>query len=207
MGWFDSFFHPEQAYESAENALQKGYGESQGYLKPWINQGQQQYGALMGARDKLLNPAALTNEWSNAYEASPYAKQLLNQNMEQGQEAASQMGLNGSSAALGNIQTGAGNIVKSDRENFLNRLMQQYMQGIGIGTNIYGTGASAGSTGSANALTQAQNMAGLEYGREAAPGKMFGQMLGYGANFIPGAQGASAFMGAANKFNPFGGGA
>lgn len=229
MGWFDSFFHPENAYkkaqesanagyQSATDAANKGYGEAQAYLNPYIQQGQQQYGNLMGAENALLNPEALLSKWSSGYQQSPYAQQLLGENMSQGQEAASQMGLNGSSAALGNIQQGAGNIVSKDREGYLDRLMKQYIEGIGLGKNIYDTGANAGSVASNNAMTHGTNMgnqafehgnniAGLRYGEQAAPGNLFGKILGAGANMIPGiaaTQGIQSWLGSANKFNPWG---
>jgi hypothetical protein len=91
-------------------------------------------------------------------------------------------GLLGSSAALNNVQTSASNIMQSDRQQYLDSLMQKYMASIGIGQNLYGVGATAGNQASSNALNQGQNQAGLTYGANAAPGAMFGKLAGAGAD-------------------------
>lgn len=181
---FHSFIHPEEAYENAQNKENQGYDQAQGYLEPYNQGGRDQYGRLNDASRKLFDPAALQNEWSKGYETSPYAQQLLKQNQSSGLDAASSMGLSGSSAALGNIQQGAGNIVSQDRQKYMDDLMQKYMAGIGLGQNLYGTGASAAGQQSTNAMTHGQNQAGLEYGRTSAPGKLFGQIAGTAANMV-----------------------
>jgi hypothetical protein len=141
--FLSSFFDPGEAWDRARKAEQEGYEKSQGYQQPYWQQGLDQYGRLNTATDKLMDPAALQNEWSKNYETSPYAQQLLKQNQASGLDTASAMGLNGSSAALGNIQQGAGNIVSQDRQQYMNDLMQKYMAGIGLGQNIYGIGAQS----------------------------------------------------------------
>jgi hypothetical protein len=197
----NSFLHPEDAYKEAQKSANKGYGEAQGYQQPIINQGQAQYDPLNAAREKLMNPGALQNEWASQYETSPYAKQLLEQNQSAGLDAASSMGLNGSSAALGNIQTGAGNIQKEDRQQFLNDIMKKYMAGIGLGEDIYGAGANAASGSANRAFEHGNNIAGLKGSEVAAPGQLFGKLLGtagnVGLNYATG--GLSGAAGATNN--------
>lgn len=191
---FHSFIHPEEAYQNAEKPINQGWDEAKGYQTPFWQHGQDQYGRLNDAAGKLSDPAALQNEWSKNYETSPYAQQLLKQNQASGMDAASSMGLSGSSAALGNIQQGAGNIVQQDRQQYMNDLMQKYMAGIGLGTSLYNTGAEAGKNLGQQATQHGQDIAGLEYGRTAAPGKLYGQIAGTALNFIkPGA--GNAFTG------------
>ena len=194
-----SFLHPEDAYKAAEGAENQGWSDAQNYQKPFWQAGVDQTGKLTGAEDSLLNPADLENQWASGYQQSPYAKQELQQNQASGLDAASSMGLNGSSAALGNIQQGAGNIVNADRQNYLNDLMQKYMTGIGVGQNIYNTGAGIGSNLGSEAMTHGENQAGLKYGETAAPGdmmsKILGMIAGAGANYATG--GASGAAGAA----------
>lgn len=216
MGFLSSFFHPEKAYKKAGKEAQKGYDQSQNlfnqaqaYQQPFMQQGLDQYGRLNNAAGQLMNPEQLQSQWSQGYEQSPYAKQLLAMNQGNGLDAASQMGLMGSSAALNNIQQGAGGIVAQDRSNYMNDLMNKYMQGIGLGQNMYGIGAQTGSNmgnqamaQGGNAMTHGQNMAGLKYGEQAAPGQLFGNILGGGlamaANtFIPG---SGSFI--QNAFSP-----
>ena len=194
MGIFDmisSFLNPQEGYEAAENASRAGYNQGQGYLNPYNKQGMDQYGNLMGAEGKLLDPQALQNEWAKGYETSPYAKRMLDMNRQSGLEGASSMGLMGSSGALSNIQQGAGDIVSRDRQHYLDDLMQKYMAGIGIGQNIYGIGAGAAGNQANMAMRQGENQAGLEYGRQNAPGQLFGNLLGTAVNaaanyFAPG---------------------
>ena len=186
--YIQSFLHPEEAYKAAEKPLNRGYEESKGYLQPFQQHGLDQYGRLNDATGDLLHPENLTNKWSQGYETSPYAKQMLSANLNQGNEAASSMGLSGSSAALGNIQQGAGNIMARDRREYLNDLMEKYMAGIGLGQNLYGVGANAGNALATNANQHGENLAGLKYGEQAAPGKLFGQAAGTALNFLsPGA--------------------
>lgn len=196
----ESFLHPEDAYKNAEEASNKGWGEAQGYEKPYWQQGQDQYGRLNDATGKLLDPAALQDEWSKKYETSPWAQRQLSANVNQGQEAASAMGLSGSSAALGNIQTGAGDIMAKDRQAYMDDLMKKYMTGIGLGKDIYGIGANMGGKLGDQALQHGNDVAGLEYGKSAAPGKLYGQFAGAAANYLlPGS--GSAFTGQPNNYN------
>lgn len=196
---FSSFFHPEDAYKKAEEAARQGYEKAQGYQQPFFQGGVDQYGRLNEATGQLLDPATLQNQWSQGYETSPYAQQLLKQNQASGLDAASAMGLNGSSAALGNIQQGAGNIVAQDRQQFMDDLMKKYMTGIGLGSSLYGTGASAGANLGGQAMSQGENMAGLQYGRYSAPGELFGKLLGGGLSAA--AQGAGNYNKTGNMFN------
>lgn len=206
----NSFLHPERGYQDAAKQAEKYYQQGQGYLDPYNQHGQEQYGDLNTARQSLMNPQELANKWAEGYQESPYAKRMEQMNLQQGQEAASSMGLMGSSGALQNIQQGAGDIVARDRREYLNDLMQKYMAGIGLGQSLYGTGANAAGAMSNNAMTQGGNMAGLTYGATNAPGSLFGRLLGAGAGaaanyFMPGAGGAAGAAGGmsqgANMFN------
>lgn len=179
---FKSFMHPEKGYENAEEQAQKYYRDAQGNLKPYADNGMNQYQRLMDQANQLNDPAALENKWASGYSESPYAQQMTEQAKNSGLDAASSMGLMGSSAAMGNIQNSAGQIMQGDRQNYMNDLMQKYMASIGIGQNLYGIGANAAGAMSTNAMNQGNNMAGLEYGRTNAPGDTFGKLLGLGVN-------------------------
>ncbi len=187
----NSFLHPEKGYKEAQVPLQQGWNQAQAFQQPYNQQGLGQTGRLNTAENSLLDPTQLENQWTQSYSTSPYAQQLLKQNQANGLDAASQMGLLGSSAALGNIQAGAGNIVDQDRQQFLNDLMQKYLQGIGIGQNIYGVGATTAGNLGTQANTFGQNMAGLKYGETNAPGEQFNNLLKTGVqaagNFFGGA--------------------
>lgn len=178
----NSFLHPEEGYEKAGNQLQKYYVDAQGQLKPLIEQGQSQYNRLNTQANMLDNPVNLENQWAQSYQTSPYAQTLMDQSKTSGLDAASSMGLLGSSAALHNIQQGAGEIMQSDRQQYMNDLMNKYLASIGIGQSIYGTGAGAITQSSQNALNQGTSMAQMKYGQQNAPGEMLAKILGTAAN-------------------------
>lgn len=198
MSWLDpgdyisQFLHPEDAWKKAQEAAEQGWNQAQGFERPYWQHGMDQYGMLSDAEKQLLDPAALENKWASSYEQSPYAKQMLEINKNSGLDAASSMGLMGSSAALGNIQTGAGNIVNQDRQSFLNDLMQKYMSGIGIGQNIYNTGADMASTMGGQAMRQGENMAGLQYGQNSAKSRQMMELLKIAASIFGGNSGGAS---------------
>lgn len=202
----DSFMNPDKAYREAEKASRRRYEEAKGFEMPFMNAGKDQLGRLTGAEDRLLNPIDLQNEWAKSYEESPYAHLLKEENMGEGLDAASAMGLMGSSGALENIQRGAGRISSGDRQNFLNGLMQKYLAGIGLGESIYGTGASAANTLAGNAMGQGGTEAGLRYGQAAAPGQLFAKILGAALSAGAGGMGGAGqgLNNSTNMFNPGG---
>lgn len=175
---FNSFMNPQKGYEDAMKQYQQYFQQAQGGLAPWMQNGMNQYGRLNEQVNELGDPAALEGKWASGYSESPYAQQLTKEATSSGENAASSMGLLGSSAALGNIQKSAGNIMQSDRQNYMNDLMQKYMASVGIGQNLYGVGAGAAGQMSGNALNAGENMAGLQYGATNAPGAMFGKAAG-----------------------------
>jgi len=133
------------------------YNQAQGYQQPFLNQGQSAYGNLSGVMNSLLNPQALQDKWSLGYKASDAAKNLEAMAQEHGLNAASSMGLMGSNTALGAIQAGTSAIGAQDRQNYLNDLMQKYLEGTGIAQGLYGTGINAANNMSGNALNMGQN--------------------------------------------------
>jgi len=184
-----SFLHPEEAYEKAAEEYRRQYEEarkqSQGYIDPYNQHGLDQYGTLNKGIESLMNPEQLMGRFASSYETSPYAKRMLEMNKGAGLDAASSMGLNGSSAALGNIQQGAGDIVSKEREQYLKMMMAQYLEGLGLSQNMYNTGANLAGNYAGNLLGQGneygQGMANMAYNQQAAPGQLFGNLLRTGA--------------------------
>ena len=178
MSWLSSFMHPGRGYERAEDEMRKYYDEAKGFQLPFLEYGQKASGNLFDALNKLMNPGQLQSEWAKGYETSPYAESLMRESKGLGLDAASSMGLMGSSAGLENIQRGASDIVAKDRENYMNNLMQKYLSGVGIAQGLFGTGANAASGLSQGAMNMGQTMGGLEFGRNQAGGNMLSQILG-----------------------------
>lgn len=189
MSWLSSFLHPEKSYNSAQEQLDKYYNNAQGRLQPYNQNGLDTYGKYSGAMDKLLNPTALQDEWSKNYKESDLAKQNEATASQSGLNAAQQMGLSGSSPAIQAIQSGTAGIVAQDRQKYLDDLMQKYMTGIGIGSDIYGKGASAANSMSQNDMTQGTNSAQTQFNKNNAQGDLFGKLLGAGAGLVGSAVG------------------
>lgn len=189
MGMFDSFFHPEKGYKNAQNDLNNYYGQSQGYLQPYNQNGQNAFGALTGAQDALLNPEGLHDRFSNAYTESDAAKNAERMATEHGQNAAATMGLGGSSAALQAIHAGTNDIAAQDKQKYMDDMMQKYIQGAGIAQGIYGQGANAATNMSNNANNMGQNSANMTYGQTNSPGSTFGGLVGLGGTILGSALG------------------
>lgn len=189
----NSFLHPEKGYEDAEKQIERAWLESKGYLKPYAEAGSGQLPQLQGAENALLNPEELENKWASGYEMSPYAKEEMERAKNYGLDVASSMGLSGSSGALENIQRTGMNIMRSDRMNYLQDLINKYMAGVGIGQNIYGTGASSAGALATGRLQTGENLGQTAYGAASAPGSIFGRLAGTAiGGWLGGAPGAAA---------------
>lgn len=214
MSWLSQFLHPEKGYQDAQKELEKYFQQAQQFQQPYLQQGQEAYGQLGGAMNALLNPEELYKRFSSSYEQSPETTAIQNMATEQGLNAASSLGLMGSSPALQAIQGGTSQIGLDARRQYLDDLMQKYLSGVGIAQGIYGTGANAAGQLGQNAMNMGQNAAQLKYGESSAQGNLFGNLLGTGAGFIGGALSAplgakfGQMIGAPQtpQFNPYGGG-
>ena len=184
MSWLSNLFNPGGGYNKAEQQLGDYYNQGQQKLDPYNQNGMESGNQLMEFLKKLSNPGELQNEWSQGYETSPYAQQAMGQAKESGLDAASSMGLMGSSSALNNIQNQSSNIMQKDRQQYMDDLMQKYMSGIGLGENMYGAGANAANQQSQNANKFGENMAGLEFGKYNAGPNMITGGIGAIMKFI-----------------------
>jgi hypothetical protein len=178
MSWLSKVLHPERGYEKAQEQLDKYYSQGQSYVQPYNQYGQNAYTDINAAMKALLNPEELQNKWIQGYSESPQAKQAEGLAQEHGLNAASGLGLMGSGTALDAIQSGTSQISLNDRQNYLDNLMQKYLSGVGIGQNIFGTGATAAGQQSQNAMNMGQNAAEMAYGKENAQGEMIRKLMG-----------------------------
>lgn len=178
MSWLSDFLHPKKGYDKAEDQIRQALGQAQGYQQPFQQAGAGQIPGLTGAIGNLLNPVDLQKQWTESYQTSPYAQQLMESSKNQGLDAASSMGLEGSSAALNNIQTTGTNLMNADRQQYLQDLMQKYMTGVGASQNLVNTGASAGANMGSNTMNAGENLAGIEFGKQNAGSNMLKQIMG-----------------------------
>lgn len=187
MSWLSSFLNPQGGYDKAQGQLDNYYNDAQGFEKPIAAQGQQAFNPLFNAMQGLLNPETLQNQWTQGYSESPQAQQAQELAKQQGLDAASSMGVMGSTPALQAMQAGTTQIALNDRQNYLDNLMQKYMAGAGIGQNIYNTGAQAAGQMGQNAMNMGGKSADMAYGKQNAGGDLFGKILGGTAGLVGGA--------------------
>ena len=186
MGFLDPFhiqkgihsmINPEEGYDKAAEQFKKFWEEAKGFQQPYNQAGTAQLPMLQGAESQLLNPSDLLGKWMEKYQTSPYAQRSMENAKASGLDAASSMGLGGSSAALSNIQQGASDIMNKDRSAFLEDLMNKYMKGVGIGQDIFGKGAATAGNLGTQALQTGSNMGEMAFGSAAAPGEMMKNLL------------------------------
>ncbi len=186
MSWLSSWLHPERGYQAGQQQLNNYYNQGQGYLNPYNMAGQGQMGNLQEYIRNLMNPQALENKWIKGYKESESAKNLEGMAKEHGLDAASSMGLMGSSPALQAIQAGQSAIGAEDRQNYLNDMMQKYMAGSGLSSGMFNTGAGVAGNMANNANTMGQNSAQMAWGEQNAPGSYLNNLLGLGGGLLGG---------------------
>lgn len=179
MSWFSSFMHPGRPYQDAQDQMNKYYNTAQGYLEPY-NQGGVTAGThLQTALEKLMNPGALREEWLKDYSLSDEAKQAQDMATESGMDAASSMGLMGSSPAIQAIQSGTATIGLEDKQRYLKDLMDKYTAGIGLGENIYGVGANTAGQSSTQTINMGDWTGTNTANRTGAGGRTLGGLGGF----------------------------
>lgn len=177
MSWLSQLFHPGGAYDTASKSSKEGYEEGKGLRQPYIDNGGEAGNDLMEQLKKLFNPGGLQDEWSNNYETSASGKQDQANAQANGLDAASSMGLGGSSAALNNIQNRTSDIGQKDKQQYMKDLMEKYMAGIGLGKDIYNTGATTANAGADSATQQGDTQGGLNFGKyNSGPNMLTGGM-------------------------------
>lgn len=179
-GMLGSFLHPGRGYRDAAREMQKAWGQAQDFQRPYADAGKNQIGILTGAENSLLDPSALLSKWMESYQSSPFAQKSMENARESGLNAASSMGLGGSSAAVNNIQQSSGDIMNADRSQYLNDLMQKYMTGVGIGQNIFNTGAATAGNMGNQAISVGENLGAAAYGKRNASGNLLKDLLATG---------------------------
>lgn len=187
-----SFMHPEDAYKKAAEQFQNFWDQAQVYQKPYSDAGLAQLSPLTNAENQLLNPTDLLGKWMEKYQISPYAKRSMENAKASGMDAASSMGLEGSSSALNNIQQSSADIMNQDRAGFLKDLMEKFKTGIGVGQDIYDKGAATAGNLGTQALGVGNEMGGAAYGAEGAPGEMFKNLMAMMMKVFGGGAGGGA---------------
>lgn len=178
MSWFSSWVHPGRAYDKGIEQAKQYYNQAQGYQQPYNDAGINQTGNLNNYINTLMNPQELYDKWSTGYNESDAAKQTEAMASQHGLDAASSMGIMGSTPVLQAIQSGTSGIVAQDKQQYLNDLMDKYKTGIGVSQGMYNTGANTAGQMSNTASNMGNTMSQAASQREQAAGNMFGQSAG-----------------------------
>jgi hypothetical protein len=196
MSWLSSFLHPERGYQAGQEQLDKYYNQANQALG-----GENVGDYYNNYMQSLMDPQGLYDKWSKGYETSGAAKDAMGMAQQNGLDAASSMGLMGSSAGLQALQAGTSQIQNQDKQQYLQDLMDKYKAGAGLVQN-------AANQQGQNAMTQGQNSAGMQFGKTNASGSTFGNVLGGVGSFAGGVMtpGLSGKFGQMIGFNPYGGG-
>lgn len=177
------------AYKKAGKEMEKYYNQGQGYLQPYNEQGQEAYGHLNTAMQNLLNPTEFYDQLLGGYRQSEASQHAQERARQSGLNNLSAMGMLGSTPGLQALQAGTAQIGAEDEQRYLENMINQYVHGAGLAQNIYGQGGQAAGQMAGNANQMGNNMAEMAYGRAAAPGQMFGNLMGAGAGL------AGSYMG------------
>lgn len=169
-------------YKQAMEQYQKWANEAKNVQNPYLNAGQGAIPDYQKWLESQKDPSKFINDIMGQYGESPWARYEQQQSMRAGENAASALGLLGSTPFAQQMQQNAMNISSQDMQNWLNNVLginAQYGQGQ---QNMMGIGANA-----ANALTNMYANLGQQMG-EAAYGQKAGQNQDFG-NSLAGALG------------------
>lgn len=181
MSWFSQWAHPGRGYKKAGKEEQRNFNEAQNIRKPVMDRGDEAYKGYNDMYQKLMHPEELQSEWASHYEKSPYATQLQQEAMGQGLDAASASGLNGSSAAIHNIEKGGADIMQKDRQQYMNDMMQKYLAAMGIGQDLNSQGNNMRSQSATGQQQHGEWQANNKFNEYNAGGNRFGDIMSQAA--------------------------
>lgn len=156
--------------------------QAQQAQQPYANAGQGAIGDYQRWLQSQQDPSKFINDQMGNYQESPWAKNLQQQSMNAGQNAASASGLMGSTPMMQQMQQNAGTISSQDQNQWLQNVL-------GINTQ-YGQGQQNLMNGGQNAANQLGNifnqMGQGAYGQQAGKQQDFFNTLGGGIGILGG---------------------
>lgn len=169
-GLFGGMFgNSDKPYDAAMQQFQQWANKGQQTQQPYLDAGTGAIGDYQKWLQSQQDPSKFINDQMKNYQTSDYAKNLQQQSMNAGQNAASASGLMGSTPLMQQLQNNAGQITSADQNQWLQNVL-------GINTQ-YGQGQNnlmTGGQNAANSLTNMYNQMGQNMG-EAAYGQQAGK--------------------------------
>lgn len=178
-GLFGGMFgNSDKPYDAAMQQYQQWANKGQQTQQPYLDAGTGAIGDYQKWLQSQQDPSKFINDQMKNYQTSDYAKNLQQQSMNAGQNAASASGLMGSTPLMQQLQNNAGQITSADQNQWLQNVLginTQYGQGE---NNLMQSGQNA-----ANSLTNmynqmGQNMGQAAYGQEAGKNQDRNNMFG-----------------------------
>ncbi len=170
------FGNSGSAYDKNQQWLQ----QAQNAQQPYANAGQGAIGDYQKWLQSQQDPSKFINDQMGNYQESPWAKNLQQQSMNAGQNAASASGLMGSSPLMQQLQQNAGTISSQDQNQWLQNVL-------GINTQ-YGQGQQNLMNGGQNAANSMGNIFGQmgenAYNKDASRQNNFWNMMGGAGSMI-----------------------
>ena len=160
-GLFGGLFgNTNKPYDDEMKQYRDWVTKAQGTQQPYIDAGTGALGNYQSWLDSQKDPSKFINDQMGNYQESAHARNLQQQSMNAGQNAASASGLMGSTPLMQQLQQNAGNISSQDQNQWLQNVL-------GINTQ-YGQGQQNlinGGQNSANTLTGLYNDMGGRMGQ------------------------------------------
>ncbi len=184
-GLFGGLFgDSSKPYDSAMNQYKQWGDKAQQTQQPYQQAGEGAIGDYQKWLQGQQDPSGYINKLMGQYQESPYAKNLQQQSMNAGQNAASASGLMGSTPLMQQLEQNAGNISAQDQNQWLQNVL-------GINTQ-YGQGENnlmQGGQGAANKLSElfnqmGQRMGEQSYNKEASKQNNFWNTMGGAGSLI-----------------------
>lgn len=178
-GLFGGMFgNSDKPYDAAMQQYQQWANKGQQTQQPYLDAGTGAIGDYQKWLQSQQDPSKFINDQMKNYQTSDYAKNLQQQSMNAGQNAASASGLMGSTPLMQQLQNNAGQITSADQNQWLQNVLginTQYGQGE---NNLMQSGQNA-----ANSLTNmynqmGQNMGQVAYGQQAGKNQDRNNMFG-----------------------------
>lgn len=162
-GFFGGMFgNSGKPYEDAMQQYQDYMNKGQAVQQPYADAGKGALGEYQTWLQGQKDPAKFVNDQMGNYHESEWAKNMQQQSMNAGQNAASASGLMGSTPLMQQLQQNAGNITSQDQNQWLQNVLgvnKQYGEGQNNLVN--------GGRESANKLTDMYNNYGGKMGEQA----------------------------------------
>lgn len=179
MSWFSNLFEGGNPADAARPYLDQIPGQTQQYMMPWFNAGQNMLPGLTNQYNQLMNdPAKRLNDIGSGYQESPGFKFAMQQALQGSGHAAAAGGMAGSPQHEQQNMQLSSNIASQDFNNWLSNALGLYGQGLSGGQNMSNQGQLAGQNMSDMIAQTLAQQANMEFRGQQEKNSMRNSLLG-----------------------------